>query len=136
MRVLGVDFGSKRIGIAVGEADHEVASPRPAIPSVQGLAGNARALKSIVEKEMADAIAIGIPRNEEDATLENVCQKLSEELRKQGITVFEVDESLTSVNAEERLRALGWTAAQRDRYRDSEAACLILERFFQEHGKA
>ena len=53
MRVLGVDFGSKRIGVAVGETDHEVASPRVAIPSVPGLAGNARALKTIVQKEKA-----------------------------------------------------------------------------------
>lgn len=135
MRVLGVDFGSKRIGIAVGETGHEVASPRQAIRSVQGLAGNARALKTIVEKEKADAIALGIPVNVENETMANVCRKLAEELRKADLQVFEVDESLTSFEAEDSLRKLGWTAAKRDRYKDSEAACLILERFFQEHGK-
>ena len=135
MRVVGVDFGSKRIGIAVGETDHALPSPRPAIASTVGLAGNARALKTIVEKEMAGGIALGIPRNEADPSMSKVCEQLAEELRNQGITVFEVDESLTSVDAEERLRHLGWTAAQRDRYKDSEAACLILERFFEEHGQ-
>lgn len=135
MRVLGVDFGSKRIGIAVGETGHEVASPRQAIRSVQGLAGNARALKTIVQKENADAIALGIPVNVENETMANVCRKLAEELRKADLQVFEVDESLTSFEAEDSIRKLGWTAAKRDRYKDSEAACLILERFFQEHGK-
>ena len=136
MRVVGVDFGSKRIGIAVGEMGHALPSPRPAIASTIGLAGNARALKTIVEKEMAGGIALGIPRNEENPSMAKVCEQLAEELRNQGITVFEVDESLTSVDAEERLRQLGWTAAQRDRYKDSESACLILERFFEEHGQA
>jgi putative Holliday junction resolvase len=136
VRVLGVDFGSKRIGIAVGETEHRIPSPRPAIASTKGLTGNAQALKTIVEKEMAAGIALGIPRNEEDGSMANVCKKLAEELRNQGITVIEVDESLTSVDAEERLRQLGWTAAQRDRYKDSEAACLILERYFEEHGQA
>lgn len=135
MRVVGVDFGSKRIGIAVGETGHEVASPRPAIPSMAGLAGNARALKTIVQKENADAIALGIPVNVENEMMANVCRKLAEELRKADLQVFEVDESLTSFEAEDSLRKLGWTAAKRDRYKDSEAACLILERFFQEHGK-
>lgn len=136
MRVVGVDFGSKRIGIAVGETERATPSPRPAIASSKGLAGNARALKAIVEKETAEAIALGVPHNEQDGSMAKVCERLAEELRDQGITVFEVDESLTSVDAEERLRAFGWTAAQRNRYKDSEAACLILERFFEEHGKA
>jgi len=136
VRVVGVDFGSRRIGIAVGDTEHTLPSPRPALASTKGLAGNARVLKTIVEKEMAEGIALGIPRNEEDPTMARVCERLAEELRNQGITVFEVDESLTSVNAEERLREFGWTAAQRDRYKDSEAACLILERFFDEHGQA
>ena len=136
MRVLGVDFGSRRIGIAVGETEHATPSPRPAIASTRGLSGNAQALKTIVEREMAEAIALGVPRNAQDPSMAKVCVRLGEELRNQGITVFEVDESLTSINAEERLRLLGWTAAQRDRYKDSEAACLILERFFEEHGQA
>ena len=134
MRVLGVDFGSKRIGLAVGETDHKVATPRPALSSVKGLAGNARELKTIVEKAMAKAIVLGIPSNNEDEAMASVCRKLAAELRNKDVQVFEVDESLTSVDAEARLRKLGWTAAQRDRYRDSEAACLILERFFEEHG--
>ena len=136
MRVLGVDFGSKRIGLAIGETGHKVASPKPAIGSAKGIFGNAQALKTIVEKEMAGGVALGIPHNEEDPSMAKVCERLAEELRSHGITVFEVDESLTSIDAEKRLRELGWTAAQRDRYKDSESACLILERFFEEHGQA
>jgi len=136
VRLLGVDFGSRRIGIAVGETEFGLPSPRPAIASTKGLTGNARSLKTIVEKEMADGIVLGVPHNVEDGSMAKVCERLAEELRNQGITVFEVDESLTSVDADERLRQLGWTAAQRDRYKDSEAACLILERYFEEHGQA
>lgn len=136
MRVLGVDFGSKRIGLAIGETNHKVASPRPAVGSVKGLAGNARVLKTIVEREMAEAIVLGIPKHEADSAMASVCLKLAAELRKEEVQVFEVDESLTSVDAEARLRTLGWTSAQRERHKDSEAACLILDRFFEEDGQA
>lgn len=137
MRVLAVDFGSKRIGLAFGETEYGIASPRPAVDSKKGLKPNAIVILETMIREEAGAVAIGVPLLEdgEESSSAKVCRRLATLLREEGVEVFEVDESLTSVDAEQRLRAHDWTAAQRARHSDSEAACLILERFFLEHGK-
>lgn len=135
MRVLAIDFGSKRIGLAVGEDAHGIASPRAAVRSKEGLQANVATIMDVLLKEQAEAVAVGIPLQEgPESSQARICRKLAELLRQEGVPVFEVDESLTSLSAEERLKAHDWTAAQRDRHKDSEAACLILERYFAEHG--
>jgi putative Holliday junction resolvase len=135
VRVLGVDFGSKRIGLAVGDTEFGIASPRAAVDSKKGLAQNVPTLLETMKEEEAKAIIIGIPTLEErDSESAKVCRQFAQRLRDAGAEVIEIDEALTSVAADERLREHDWTAAQRDRHRDSEAACLILERFFAQHG--
>jgi putative holliday junction resolvase len=137
VRVLAVDFGSKRIGLAAGDTGAEIASPRAALPSVEGLSRNAEAIVAAAQEEEAALVVVGIPVNDSGSdAMERVCRKLAQHIRDLGLEVEEVDESLSSVQAEERLRAHDWTAAQRDRHLDSEAACLILERYFQSHGRA
>jgi putative holliday junction resolvase len=138
VRVLGVDFGSKRIGLAVGDTETGVASPKPAIDSVQGLAGNIRNLRAKAEAEEAEAMVIGVPYGigGEETPMAKVCLRLIQRLQEEGATVFEVDESLTSLEAESNLRQSGGTAALRKSRLDSEAACQILERFFAQHGQA
>lgn len=138
MRVLAVDFGSKRIGLAVGDSRAGVASPKPAVASKEGLKPNAEVILSEAAREGAEAIAVGVPLAEDggETPMSRVCRKLVGFLREGGIEVYEVDESLTSVTAENRLRGHDWTEAQRRKRRDSEAACLILERFFAEHAQA
>jgi putative Holliday junction resolvase len=128
-----VDFGSKRIGLAVGETEGGAVSPRAAIASIKGLAGNAAAIAAVAKREEAEAIVVGVPGNVEDERMADVCRKLGEEIRALGINVYEVDESMSSLQAEQALRAHDWTAAQRRRHLDSEAACQILERFMA-HG--
>lgn len=137
MRILAVDFGSKRIGFAVGEAEFGIASPRAAVDSKQGLKINVETILEMMARESADAVAVGIPLlpGQEESATTRVCRQLAQMIRERGKTVFEVDESLTSLEADDRLRGHDWTAAQRDRHKDSEAACLILERFFAEHGQ-
>lgn len=135
MRVLAVDFGSKRIGLAVGESETGIASPKPALSSKEGLRPNAVLILAEAARESVEAIAIGVPLDEdgEETPMSRVCRKLAQHLREEGWTVHEVDESLTSVEAESRLRSHDWTEAQRRKHRDGESACLILERFFAEH---
>lgn len=138
MRVLAVDFGSKRIGLAIGESATGIASPKPSQTSKEGLKPNAELILAEAARESAEAIVVGVPLAEdgEETPMSRVCRKLADLLREAGIKVFEVDESMTSVTAESRLREHDWTEAQRRKRRDGEAACLILERFFAEHAQA
>lgn len=133
MRVLGVDFGGKRIGLAVGETEHEIASPRPAIEATGTLRLDAVNLAELAKKEAAEQVVVGLPLIEgEETKMSRICRMLGAEIEKLGFTVAYVDESLTSMTAESNLGKQGWTSGTVKKHLDSESACQILERFF--HG--
>ena len=131
MRVLAIDFGGKRIGVAVGETDHKVATPRPQIEATGTLRLDAANIFTLAKKEEAAVVVIGTPVvGTEETKMSRICRMLGAEIEKLGGTVEYVDESMTSVLAEEALRTQQWTAATVKKHLDSEAACQILERYF------
>ncbi len=127
-----MDFGGKRIGIAVAEVEARVASPRAAIAASGALRRDAAVISELVAKEQASVVVVGEPLDAEGGPtkMSKICRKLGEEISLLGHDVRFVDESMTSVGATADMRAMDWTAAQRRRHIDSEAACRILERFF------
>jgi putative holliday junction resolvase len=131
MRLLGIDFGGKRIGVAVAESDHKISSPRPALEASGTLKRDADNIHALLKKEQAEQIVLGVPLDENggDTKMSRVIKTLGGNLESLGLLVHYVDESMTSVGAEGSLREHDWTAAQRRRHIDSEAACRILERF-------
>jgi putative Holliday junction resolvase len=128
MRLLGVDFGFKRIGLAVGEASFGIFDPRPTLNASGTLARDADALKSLA------AIVLGLPLEEsgEEGRMARICRQLGGLLTERGLTVHYVDERFTSREADDELYADGLKASQRRKHRDGEAARRILERFLQE----
>ena len=131
MRVLGIDFGGKRIGVAVGETEHKVASPRPQIEATGTLRLDAVNIVALAKKEEAKSVIIGTPIvGTEETKMSRICRMLGAEIEKLGVPVEYADESMTSVRAEEALKSQQWTAATVKKHLDSEAACQILERYF------
>lgn len=131
MRVLGIDFGGKRIGVAVGETEHGLASPRPTLEATGTLRLDATNIADLTKKENAQAVVVGLPLVEgEETKMSRICRMLGAEIEKLGLPVSYVDESLTSSSAEANLKNQDWTAATRKKHLDSEAACQILERYF------
>lgn len=130
MRVLGVDWGSKRIGIAVGDAESGVFSPRPALTASGALKRDAEGISTKAAEEEAEAIVVGLPiATEGEERMERICRHLASHLQDLGLKVFTVDEALTSVTAHRDLRDAGLKASQRRRHIDGEAAVRILERW-------
>jgi putative Holliday junction resolvase len=134
---LGVDWGMKRIGIAVGEREFGIATARPHLLATGSLKKDAEAIATLAKQEMAQAIVVGLPEQEEDESpIANIGLKLAEQLREGGWTVYTVNEALTSIEAEENLKQEGVRAAKRKDKRDGMAATIILERFFNEQNPA
>jgi len=130
MRMLGVDFGKKRIGLAVGESEFGSASRRPPLKASGSLEQDAKNLAEIAKTEGATAMVLGLPVNEQGSDrAEKICRRLAAQIRELGWSVYEVDESLTTVEGEANLLAVYRKGAVRERL-DGEAAALILERFF------
>jgi len=131
MRVLGVDFGRQRIGLAIGESEFEVVTPRKAIAATGTLKKDAEAITQFARTEEAELIVLGVPVYEDNPRMQNVMLRLADEMRALGTPVETVDESLSSVAADAVLKESDLTAAGRKARLDSEAACQILLRYYQ-----
>lgn len=131
MRLLAVDFGSKRIGIAVGVDDPVICTAKPPLTPSGKLATDAQSISKLARDLEVDCVLLGIPINEEDDRMARICRKLGDEIRKLGVEVVEIDERLSSVEAEKVLLGDDLTAAKRKKLIDGEAARILLERYFE-----
>lgn len=130
--MLGVDFGMKRIGLAVSDPTRTIASP---LATVKRRAGKRPPLKQIAETARewdVRHVVVGLPlelsgnENEWCAEVRDMGHKLAERL---GVDVSFVDERMTSVRAERAVRSVGLSREKlRDKGRiDAGAAQLILQ---------
>jgi putative transcription antitermination factor YqgF len=131
VRVLGVDWGAARIGLAVGESEFGITTARPPILASGTLAIDAGAIAELAKREQVDAVAVGTP-NHEDGRMAGICAKLADRIREHNLDVYMVDESWSTREAEDALRTTDLRAKGRRKRRDGESARIILERFFDE----
>src|SRR3569832_425011 len=105
MRYLAVDWGTTRIGIAVGEDDHKIVSPRNVVQPTGTLKKDAVQLIAVAKNEQADAIVLGLPLEPggEVGRMAKIARMLAKEIEQAGMRVELVDETLTSVQAEREM---------------------------------
>jgi putative Holliday junction resolvase len=118
---LGIDWGTKRIGLALGNAETKLASP---LGSVESLV----ALLEIAKNEKIEHLVIGLPLHSEgqDKALDSEFKAFLEALEAQsGLPVTTIDERFSSQAAD---KLVGKTA--RDGKRDAVAAMIILQSYF------
>jgi putative Holliday junction resolvase len=133
-RVLGLDYGTKNIGLAICDELGTIVSPLPSIP-YKGRRDLLQRIQSAIREQQATAIVVGLPVNMDGSLGEAAlrARKFMAILREETvIPVMEFDERLSSVEAGEIWREM--TARRQRKYRtvDSLAAALILERFLRE----
>ncbi len=126
MKVLALDHGSARTGVAVSDPTGTLARPLPAIERVDSAAGRAT-LDAIIEREEPVLIVVGEPRSlsGERGPQARAAGGFAGRLRgRVDIPVRMWDERLTTVEARRRGREGGASADL-----DSMAACVLLEAF-------
>jgi putative Holliday junction resolvase len=130
MRVVGVDYGTRNIGVAVAD-DLGVARGVATLRGLKAAAAVER-LGEIVAEWAADAVVVGVPLRA-DGTAGDAARRVAgfvESLRSAlTVPVHTVGEHLTSFEAEERMRAMGLRPEERRRRVDEVAAVIILEEF-------
>ena len=133
MRLLGVDFGGTRIGLATADDQFGLPSPLPPLAASGTLAKDAAAIAQIAAKQEATLAVVGLPLNEDgsDSKMARICRMLGTQIEAQGLSVAYVDESFTSARSEEALGAMGMKASQIRRQVDGEAAARILVRYVE-----
>lgn len=127
-RIVSLDVGEKRIGVAVGDTAICIAIPFDTI-DVDG-----KELESIAEiiiKERADKVVIGYPRNQSgEATKQTgFVEEFAKKLADIAPEIVFQDESLTSVIAEQQLASYKKPYTKADI--DSQAAAIILQDYLE-----
>lgn len=139
MRVLGVDWGERRIGVAVSDPTGTIARPRTTVTRRAGKRPPYAALERIAEAEEVEAVVFGLPLTaggDEDEWCAEV-RRAGEELgRRLERPVHFVDERMTSARAERAVRGIGLPRSRREEKGriDAAAAALILQAWLDRPG--
>jgi len=133
MRCLGVDYGSKRVGLSYGD-EIGVATPLPALIDVDP-AKRWAGLIAVVKTRRVTEFVLGFPYNMDGSVgfkakeVEVFAEKLRAEF---GLPVHFVDERLTSYEAEESIPKAKRRDVRASGLVDSRAATIILQDFLNE----
>lgn len=134
MRVLGIDYGEKRIGVAISDPTGSFATPLPTLVRRRGKRPPFSALQEIAREYRAAAVVVGLPlaaggsENEWCAEVRRFGERLGNRL---SLDVYYIDERMTSARAERIVRSLALPRGKREQKErvDAAAAALILQRW-------
>lgn len=144
MRFLGVDYGRKRIGLALSDAGAELARPWVTVAAGPNPAASAKAVRTEIERfgretlgdDPIEAVVVGLPRrlngedNEQTASARQFAAALGQA---SGLPVHLQDERLTSHEADMRLREHERDWRVRKRQLDAAAAAILLQDYLDSH---
>lgn len=133
MRILAIDYGASRIGLAVSDPLGIIASPVGTIKSV-GMKGDVDALAQKAKELGADKIILGLPINMDgsEGVRAEISRKLAAVLQKvSGISVELVDERLSTVSAEQALDEANVRWNKRKQVVDTISAQIILGTYLE-----
>jgi putative Holliday junction resolvase len=131
-RVLAIDYGSKRIGLAISDELRMLARPIGFLENTNRLQ---KEILALIEKEQIGCVILGLPKTLAGTdslfttTVRTFAEKLFAKLDTKNIAHHFYDERLTSVMAQANISELGWSKSKREqKYRkDEEAARIILQ---------
>ena len=131
MRIIAIDYGSVRIGLALSDPTGTLARPLPFLPA-KGDVKLAREIANVAKNEKAGMILLGLPRNMDGSSGE-AAEKVKAFAACLGeATTLEIkfiDERLSTVQASRQLQEAGKNTRKQRGQIDSEAACVLLQGF-------
>ena len=134
MRIMGLDLGSKTVGVALSDPMMITAQPLETITRKEEnkLRQTLARIEAIIEEYGVKKIVLGYPKNMNDSVGERalISEEFKDKLeRRTGLEVILWDERLTTVAADEVLAETGVKKADRKQYIDQVAATFILQEY-------
>lgn len=129
-RVLGLDLGSRRIGVAVSDRSGTIASPLTVLTRGRTQSEDHRRVAELVAEEEAEAVVVGLPLNMDGSegraaeSARSECARLATVV---SVPVVLHDERLTTVEADRMLIEGRMRAEARRRIVDKVAAAVMLQ---------
>ena len=138
MRVLALDLGARRIGLAISDPEGDFAFPMQAIESV-GRKRDVEAIRKLAGEREVGCVVVGLPLHMDGRAgpEAEAARRFAKELaRATGLAVETLDERWTTVEAERALREAGWRGRRRPRGEVDSAAAAILLRTWLDRERA
>ena len=136
MRIMGLDFGAKTVGVAMSDEMLMTAQPLETISREREtkLRKTYARLEALMDEYQVEKVVVGLPKKLNNEEGER-CQKTREFARRleerTGLEVIFWDERLTTVAAEQVLEEANVRKERRKEYVDKLAASIILENYLQ-----
>ena len=131
MRILALDHGTVRIGVALSDSLKILASPREFLPA-EPFADLAQTLKALVREQEVELVLIGLPRNLDGTYGEAAAKVRGFVAALKDVVLVPIrtwDERLTTVAAARQLRSGGMKAKDQRGRVDSAAAAVLLQSY-------
>ena len=138
MRYLGLDLGSKTLGLAISDKTGLIASNYKTLRHDNNVDSIMEELISIIEKEKIDALVLGYPKNMNNTLGPRVkeTEEFQEKLKQQcNLPIFLMDERLSTVAAEKVMLLNNTSRKKRKQKIDSVAATIILQSYLNLKGR-
>jgi len=131
MRVLGLDLGGKRIGVAVSDEDASIAFPSGALES-RGPEKDLKSVLDLIGERGIERVVVGLPRHLDgrEGPEAEAARAFARALHEaSGLPVEMLDERWTTIEAERMLHAQGRKKKKQRGVVDSVAASIILRTY-------
>ena len=134
MRIMGLDYGDKTVGVAISDELGLTAQPFETIYRERWnkLRQTCKRLEEIIIEKKVERIVVGKPLNmngTEGERLERTREFIGTIERRTGLEVIELDERLTTMEADRILDMTGVAESGRKEYIDKMAAAIILQTY-------
>lgn len=130
-RSLGIDFGTRRIGLALSDPTGTLATPLPFLENSTPEAVT-KNLKDLTENHGVETIVVGMPRNMDGTygpSAEKVRNFIAQTQPHLTAKMVTIDERLTTAQASRELSQIGLNQKELRKKVDSSSAALILQQF-------
>lgn len=138
MRALGIDLGSRRIGVAVSDRSGTLASPLTVLDRTGDRARDHARLAALVAEEEAECVVVGMPYSLDGsvgAAAAGVLAEVEEIRAALAVPVETIDERFTTTTAHQHLReGRGMKAKARRSVVDKAAAAILLQSWLDSRG--
>jgi len=132
MRYLAIDYGNKRTGLAICDAEEIIISPLTVIHGQKDLL---KKIADIIEVEKVEGVVLGLPLNMDDSQgpQAKLVFTFADQLKAHiDIPLHFQDERLSTFSAEGKLAAADFTRGKKKKRLDAVAAAEILEAFLEQ----
>ena len=128
MKIFGIDFGTKNVGISISDDEGKVAFPRG---TLRRDVETTTSIIDMIQKEQVSTVVLGMPQNVPDEWKRDI-DIFKKELEEKGVVVVLQDESFSSHEAHQGAHQFGLKQVDTDQV----AAAVILQRYLDKQNNS